>query len=74
VRKLSDATSSPKVEVPVPPEFKLLARIRGVPEERLIRALQRFLILEVISMNSKLEISDVKELSRKVGTEAWKSL
>jgi len=67
----SDA-SFRKVEVPIPPEFKTLARIRGVPEERLVRAVQRF--LEAISMNSELELRDAMELSKKVGKGAWKSL
>ncbi|GAB6101454.1 hypothetical protein JCM16138_06770 [Thermococcus atlanticus] len=62
------------MEVPIPPEFKLLAKIRGVPEERLVRALQRFLVLEAISMNSKLDMRNAKELSKIVGKEAWKSL
>jgi len=69
----SDA-SFRKVEVPIPPEFKTLARIRGVPEERLVSAVQRFLVLEAISMNSELELQDAMELSRKVGKGAWKSL
>jgi len=67
-------TSFRKVEVPIPPEFETLARIRGVPEERLVRAVQRFLVLEAISMNSELELQDAMELSKKVGKGAWNSL
>ena len=62
------------IEVPIPPEFKLIAKVRGVPEERLIRALQRFLVLEAISMNSNLNMKNAKEFSKTVGKEAWKSL
>ncbi|SEV83455.1 hypothetical protein SAMN05216170_0249 [Thermococcus thioreducens] len=62
------------MEVPIPPEFKLIAKVRGVPEERLIRALQRFLVLEAISMNSRLDMKNARGLSKTVGKEAWKSL
>jgi len=68
-----DVTPS-TVEVPIPQEFKILARIRGIPEERLIRAVQRLLILEAISLNSELKPEDVKEISKKVGKAAWRSL
>ena len=70
----NDSATFSKLEVPIPHEFKILARIHGISEERLIRAVQRFLVLEAISMNSELDASDAKILSRKVGKKVWESL
>ena len=62
------------IEVPVPSELELIAKERGVPEDKLIRALQRLLILEATVMNSELEMEEALRLSKKVGRGIWESL
>ena len=57
------------IEVPTPQEF----RERGVEEEKLARAVQRLLVLEVATMESKLTMEGALELADDVERSAWKS-
>ncbi|USG99106.1 hypothetical protein K1720_06035 [Thermococcus argininiproducens] len=68
VKKLS------AIEVPIPAEIGEIAHERGVSEEKLIRSLQRLLILEAVAMNSKMEMDEALKLGKQVGRGLWTKL
>jgi len=62
------------VRVPLPKEFVELARARGVCAEELAKAAETLLLLEAVSMESKLEIEDALEIAYGVTRKAWTRL
>ena len=61
------------VEVPIPREFKELAKELGVEEKKLVKAVQRLLVLEVATIESKLTKEGALELADEVERSAWKN-
>jgi len=59
------------VRVPLPKEFVELARARGVSAEELAKAAETLLLLEAVSMESKLEMEDALEIADEVTRKAW---
>ncbi|HDI02400.1 MAG TPA: hypothetical protein ENF93_02010 [Ignisphaera sp.] len=62
------------VEVPLPEEVVELAKVRGVDIAKLVEAAKKLLILEIVAMDSKLNIDDAIELSEEVTKRAWERL
>jgi len=62
------------VKVPLPREFIELARARGVSAEELTKATETLLLLEAVSMDSKLEMGDALEIADEVARKAWTRL
>jgi len=62
------------VKVPLPKEFVELARARGVSAEELAKAVETLLLLEAVSMESKLEMEDALEIADEVTRKAWTRL
>lgn len=63
-----------RVEVPLPREVFEIARRKGIPTERLVKAVQTLLLLEVLSMDSDLTLRDAIELGEEVTRRAWKKI
>jgi len=61
------------VEVPIPREFKKLAKEMGVEEKKLVKAVQRLLVLEVATIESKLTKEEALELAGEVERSAWRN-
>ena len=59
------------VKVPLPKEVVELARTRGVEVEELAKAAETLLLLEVVSMESNLEIEDALKIADEVSRKAW---
>ena len=66
-------TTTATIEVPIPRELKELAREMGVKEEKLIKAAQRLLVLEIATLESKLTKEEALKLAKEVERSAWKS-
>ena len=62
------------IEVPIPRDLKELAREIGIDEEKLIKAVQRLLVLEAATLESRLTKEDALKLASEVERSAWKSL
>jgi len=62
------------VRVPLPREFVELAMARGVSAEELVKAAETLLLLEVIAMESKLEMKDALEIADEVTRRVWAKL
>jgi len=62
------------VRVPLPKEFVELARARGVSAEELAKAAETLLLLEAVSMESKLEMEDALEIADEVTRKTWTRL
>jgi len=62
------------VKVPLPREVVELARARGVSVEDLAKAAETLLLLEVVSMDSKLEMDDALKIADEVIKKAWERL
>jgi hypothetical protein len=62
------------VKVPLPKEVAELARRRGVGVEELVKAAETLLLLEVVSMESKLEMEDALRIADEVTRKAWARL
>jgi len=62
------------VRVPLPREFVELAKARGVSVEELAKAAETLLLLEVIAMESKLEMDDALEIADEVTGRVWARL
>ena len=62
------------IKVPIPKEFELLAREMGVEEKKLVEAVQRFIVLEAIALESRLTLKDSIKLAEEVEKSAWKKL
>jgi len=62
------------VKVPLPREFVELAEARGVSVEELVKAAETLLLLEVIAMESKLEMKDALEIADEVTRRVWARL
>ena len=60
------------IEVPVPRELKELAKELGVREEKLIKAVQRLLVLEVATIDSRLTKEEALKLANEMERSAWK--
>jgi hypothetical protein len=63
-----------RVEVPLPREVFEIARRKGIPTERLVKAVQTLLLLEVLSFDSDLTLRDAIELGEEVTRRAWKKI
>jgi len=59
------------VKVPLPKEVIELAKTRGVEVEELAKAAETLLLLEVVSMESKLEMEDALKIADVVTKKAW---
>ncbi len=59
------------VKVPLPREVVELARARGVGVEELAKAAETLLLLEVVAMESKLEMEDALRIADEVARKAW---
>jgi len=68
------AITTTTIEVPIPKEFKELAREMGVKEEELVKAVQRLLVVEIAVIGSKLTREEALKLADEVERSAWKSL
>ena len=66
-------TTTATIEVPIPRELKELAKEMGVKEEKLIKAAQRLLILEIATLESKLSKEEALKLAEEVERSAWRS-
>ncbi len=62
------------VKIPIPGEVIEIARKRGVSPEKIARAAETLLLLEVISMDSELSLGDAVEIGRKVTRAAWERI
>ena len=59
------------VRVPLPREVVELARARGVEVEELAKAAETLLLLEVVAMESNLEMEDALKIAGDVARKAW---
>ncbi|MEB3780941.1 MAG: hypothetical protein GSR85_12060 [Desulfurococcales archaeon] len=59
------------VKVPLPREVVELAKVRGVRVEELAKAAETLLLLEVVAMESKLEMEDALRIADEVARKAW---
>ena len=59
------------VKVPIPREVVGLAKVRGVGVEELAKAAEALLLLEVVAMESKLEMDDALKIADEVARKAW---
>jgi len=62
------------VKVPLPREVVELARARGVAAEELAKAAETLLLLEAVSMESKLEMEDALKIADEATRGAWARL
>jgi len=62
------------VKVPLPREVVELARARGVSAEELAKAAETLLLLEAVSMESKLEMEDALKIADEATRKAWARL
>jgi len=62
------------VKVPLPREVVELARARGVKAKRLAKAAETLLLLEAVSMESKLEMEDALKIANEATRKAWARL
>jgi len=62
------------VKVPLPREVVELARARGVKAKRLAKAAETLLLLEAVSMESKLEMEDALKIADEATRKAWARL
>ena len=59
------------VKVPLPKEVVELAKARGLGVEELAKAAETLLLLEVVAIESKLEMNDALKNADKVARRAW---
>ena len=59
------------IKVPLPREVVELAKVRGVRVEELAKAAETLLLLEVVAMESKLEMKDALKIASEVARKAW---
>lgn len=59
------------VRVPLPKEVVELAWTRGVDVKELAKAAETLLLLEIVSMESKLEMDDALKIADEVARRAW---
>ncbi len=59
------------IKVPLPREVVELAKVRGVGVEELAKAAETLLLLEVVAMESKLEMKDALKIASEVARKAW---
>ena len=59
------------VRVPLPREVVEFARVRGVGVEELAKAAETLLLLEIVSMESRLEMEDALKIADEVARKAW---
>ncbi len=62
------------VKVPLPREVVELAKVRGVGVEELAKAAEALLLLEVVAMESNLEMEDALKIAGEVTRKAWTRL